>query len=178
MRGVKGRGGGWARSWGIEKGVFGFLCFFPFFFVLLFCVCDLRCMHFFARTCEFEVYKGNKQTHNKNYTYPLRLSPPPIMYALNETLSHQYADVCRIIYANSSSLMSPSPSRSNSSTMAVISSSVRGSPNSLATRRKARTEIFPLPSSSNNRKAFRISSSGSRAKYRSVTATIAREKGK
>ena len=59
---------------------------------------------------------------------------------------------------NSSSLISPSPSRSASSIISCSSSSVMFSPSSFATRFKLRNEIFPVSSSSNNRKAFRISS--------------------
>ncbi|KAI9919047.1 hypothetical protein PsorP6_012228 [Peronosclerospora sorghi] len=59
---------------------------------------------------------------------------------------------------NSSSLISPSPSRSASSIISCSSSSVIFSPSSVATRFKFRNEILPVPSSSKSRKALRISS--------------------
>lgn len=55
-------------------------------------------------------------------------------------------------------LTSPSPSRSASSIISCNSSSVKFSPSSLATRFKFLKEIVPVSSSSNNRKALRISS--------------------
>ena len=64
---------------------------------------------------------------------------------------------------NSSSLTSPSPSRSASSIISWSSSSVMFSPNSLATRFKFLKEIFPVSSSSNSRNAFMISSRLSRS---------------
>merc|ERR1711912_142926 len=65
---------------------------------------------------------------------------------------------------NSSSLTSPSPSRSASSIISWSSSSVMRSPSSLATRLRFLNEILPVSSSSNRRKAFKISSLGSRFK--------------
>merc|ERR1711907_416492 len=63
---------------------------------------------------------------------------------------------------NSSSLTSPSPSRSASSIISWSSSSVILSPSSLATRLRFLKEILPVSSSSNKRNALRISSFGSR----------------
>ncbi|ETV90799.1 hypothetical protein H310_14468 [Aphanomyces invadans] len=59
---------------------------------------------------------------------------------------------------NSSSLISPSPSRSASSIISCNSSSVMFSPSSFATRLRFRKLILPVSSSSNSRNAFRISS--------------------
>jgi hypothetical protein len=64
------------------------------------------------------------------------------------------------IPTNSSRLMAPSPSRSNSSIIATNSSSCNPSPNSLATLLKSCKLILPLPSASNRSKARRISSWG------------------
>lgn len=74
-----------------------------------------------------------------------------------------------MIYMNSSFEISPSWSRSNSSIIACSSSSLRFSPSSRATRFIFFSEILPLWSSSNNWKAFLISSSGSLVAYRSAT---------
>merc|ERR1711862_432764 len=63
---------------------------------------------------------------------------------------------------NSSSLTSPSPSRSASSIISCSSSSVILSPSSLAPMFKFLKEILPVSSSSNKRNALRISSFGSR----------------
>ncbi|DAZ96310.1 TPA: hypothetical protein N0F65_008434 [Lagenidium giganteum] len=63
-----------------------------------------------------------------------------------------------MIRKNSSSLISPSPSRSASSIISCSSSSVMFSPSSLATRFRLRNEILPVSSSSNSRNAFKISS--------------------
>mmetsp|Transcript_45823 Transcript_45823/g.74772 ORF Transcript_45823/g.74772 Transcript_45823/m.74772 type:complete len:235 (-) Transcript_45823:34-738(-) len=68
-----------------------------------------------------------------------------------------------IILRNSSSFISPSPSRSNSSIISCNSSSVIRSPSSFATRFKFLKEIFPVLSSSKSLKAFRTSSLGSRS---------------
>ena len=68
-----------------------------------------------------------------------------------------------MIRKNSSSDISPSPSRSASSIISCNSSSVIFSPNSFATRFKLRKEILPVSSSSNNRNAFKISSRESRS---------------
>mmetsp|Transcript_22680 Transcript_22680/g.66035 ORF Transcript_22680/g.66035 Transcript_22680/m.66035 type:complete len:201 (+) Transcript_22680:523-1125(+) len=70
----------------------------------------------------------------------------------------QYSEVFFMIRRNSSSLISPSPSRSASSIISCSSSSVMFSPSSFATRLRLRKEIFPVSSSSNKRKALRISS--------------------
>merc|ERR1711920_967937 len=67
-----------------------------------------------------------------------------------------------IIRRNSSSLTSPSPSRSASSIISCNSSSVIRSPSSFATRFRFLKEILPVSSSSKSRKAFKISSLGSR----------------
>ena len=83
---------------------------------------------------------------------------------LSETGLSRHAQnklVLRMIRMNSSSLISPSPSRSASSIISYISSSVMFSPSSLATRFKFLKEILPVSSSSNRRKAFIISSRGS-----------------
>ena len=64
----------------------------------------------------------------------------------------------RAEHAYSSSLISPSPSRSASVIISCSSSSVMFSPISLATRRRFFKLILPVSSSSNKRKAFRISS--------------------
>ena len=77
---------------------------------------------------------------------------------------------------NSSSLISPSPSLSASSTISYISSSVIFSPNSLATLFKFLNEIFPLSSSSNNLNAFYISSLGSLSAI--LTVIISKNSGK
>merc|ERR1719487_2822034 len=66
-----------------------------------------------------------------------------------------------MIRRNSSSFTSPSPSRSASSIISCNSSSVILSPSSFATRFKFLNEILPVSSSSNKRKAFKISSLGS-----------------
>merc|ERR1739838_1021544 len=62
---------------------------------------------------------------------------------------------------NSSSLISPSPSRSASSIISWISSSAMFSPSSLATRLRLWKLILPVSSSSKSLKAFIISSRGS-----------------
>lgn len=59
---------------------------------------------------------------------------------------------------NRLTLTSPSPSRSASSIISCSSSSVKFSPNSFATRFRFLNEIVPVSSSSNRRKALRISS--------------------
>ena len=61
-----------------------------------------------------------------------------------------------MIEMNSSADISPSPSPSNSSIIALNSSSGTDSPNSRATRRRLRREIFPLSSSSNSLNACRM----------------------
>ena len=66
--------------------------------------------------------------------------------------------------------LSPSWSVSNSSIIALSSSSDMFSPSSLATRRKLRRLIFPVLSSSNSLKALMISSFGSLCSIQSVTA--------
>mmetsp|Transcript_8537 Transcript_8537/g.24533 ORF Transcript_8537/g.24533 Transcript_8537/m.24533 type:complete len:209 (-) Transcript_8537:15-641(-) len=67
-----------------------------------------------------------------------------------------------MIRRNSSSFTSPSPSRSASSIISCSSSSVMRSPSSLATRFRFLKLILPVSSSSKRRKAFKISSLGSR----------------
>jgi hypothetical protein len=101
------------------------------------------------------------------------------------TVSAQASSV--IIAMNSFSSISPSWSRSNSSIIAWLfqgsdsecekrtrraysSSSSSRSPISLATRRRLRMEILPVLSSSKSWNARRISSIGSRARIRSLTA--------
>eukprot|EP01033_Poteriospumella_lacustris_P010503 gene10503-gene11359 len=68
-----------------------------------------------------------------------------------------------MIRRNSSSEISPSPSRSASSIISCSSSSVMFSPSSLATRFRFRNEILPVSSSSKSRNAFKISSRESRS---------------
>jgi hypothetical protein len=63
-----------------------------------------------------------------------------------------------MIRMNSSSEISPSPSRSASSIISASSSSVMVSPSSFATRLRFRKEILPFSSSSKRRKALEISS--------------------
>mmetsp|Transcript_28310 Transcript_28310/g.72513 ORF Transcript_28310/g.72513 Transcript_28310/m.72513 type:complete len:291 (+) Transcript_28310:217-1089(+) len=70
----------------------------------------------------------------------------------------QYRLVFFMIRKNSSSLISPSPSRSASSIISCNSSSVIFSPSSLATRFRFLKEILPVSSSSKRRNALRISS--------------------
>ena len=77
-----------------------------------------------------------------------------------------------MILMNSSSLISPSPSRSASSIISWSSSSFIVYPNSLATLFKFFRETFPVESSSNNLKAFRISSLGSRSDILPVINSI------
>lgn len=66
---------------------------------------------------------------------------------------------------NSSRLIAPSPSKSNSSIIAIISSSCNPSPSSRATLLRSCKLMAPLPSPSNRSKARNISSLGSLARY-------------
>ena len=77
-----------------------------------------------------------------------------------------------MIRINSSSLISPSPSRSASSIIYCNSSSFIVSPSSRATRFKFFREILPVLSSSKSQKALRISSLGSRSEIFPVMSSI------
>merc|ERR1740138_1379989 len=88
---------------------------------------------------------------------------------------HQNKLVFFMMRRNSSSFTSPSPSRSASSIISWSSSSVMRSPSSFATRFKFLKEILPVSSSSKRRKAFRISSFGSR--FRILWVIILRNSG-
>uniref|UniRef100_H2XPS4 Uncharacterized protein n=1 Tax=Ciona intestinalis TaxID=7719 RepID=H2XPS4_CIOIN len=80
------------------------------------------------------------------------------MFLISRKIKFQYKLVFFIILKNSTSFISPSPSRSASSIISCSSSSVKFSPNSLATLFKFLNDIFPVSSSSNKRNAFKISS--------------------
>lgn len=92
-----------------------------------------------------------------------------------------YEEICRelrakyilpsfFIFNVVSDLLSPSPSPSKASIILRSSSSLVFSPSSLATRFRFLRLMVPDSSSSKSRKAFRISSLGSRSKIRSLTA--------
>lgn len=101
----------------------------------------------------------SKKLVQTSWTHTLSLSFSPLSVL---PLSHY----CKQIPKNSSRLIAPSPSKSNSSIIAANSSSPRPSPSSRATLLKSCRSILPLFPSSKSSNARRISSRGSRARMR------------
>jgi hypothetical protein len=98
------------------------------------------------------------------------IQPYPGLTKVNKNPPHPTH--CQQIPTKASRVTPPTPSRSNSSIIALSSSSSSPvSPNSLATRLKSSRSINPLAPSSNSSNARRISSRGSRSRiFSAVTA--------
>lgn len=83
-----------------------------------------------------------------------------------QSSSSSHTNQPKQIPTNSSLLIAPSPSKSNSSIIATNSSSCNPSPNSLATLLRSPKLMAPFPSVSNKSNALKISSRGSRERMR------------
>ena len=115
---------------------------------------------------------NQKQKTKIEYAHPMPKSMQQNKAKTKKQKVREITNHCQQIPTKASLVTPPTPSRSNSSIIALNSySSSPVSPNSLATRLKSSKSIYPFVPSSNSSNARRISSRGSRSRiFNAVTA--------